>query len=217
MSASPSAPASATALFAHCSVIPVIRIADMRRAVDLAHTLVEAGLPLMEITLRTPTALDVIERIASEVPQAVVGAGTIRTAEDLARAADKGARFAISPGCTETLYRAAEQVSMPLIPGVATVSEVMRGMEFGHDLFKFFPAGAAGGQAMLRAWAGPLPQARFVPTGGVSPENAAEYLALPNVVAVGGSWMVPESGIESGDWARIGDLARACADLRSLL
>ena len=200
-------------LFAATVVIPVIRIDSADQAVQLAHTLVDAGLCLLEITLRTPAALDAIARIAAEVPDAVVGAGTVLSAQDLDRAARAGARFAISPGCTESLYRASADAPLPLIPGVSTASEIMLGMEHGHDHFKFFPAEAAGGPAMLRAWAGPLPQASFVPTGGITAEKAADYLALPNVIAVGGSWMVPESAVAAGDWRRIGQLARTCSSL----
>ncbi len=202
-------------LFAGTVVIPVIRIDSADQAVQLAHTLVDAGLCLLEITLRTPAALDAIARIAAEVPDAVVGAGTVLSAQDLDRAARAGARFAISPGCTESLYRASADAPLPLIPGVSTASEIMLGMEHGHDHFKFFPAEAAGGPAMLRAWAGPLPQASFVPTGGITAEKAADYLALPNVIAVGGSWMVPESAVAAGDWRRIGQLARTCSSLRN--
>ncbi len=202
-------------LFAATVVIPVIRIDSADQAVQLAHTLVDAGLCLLEITLRTPAALDAIARIAAEVPDAVVGAGTVLSAQDLDRAARAGARFAISPGCTESLYRASADAPLPLIPGVSTASEIMLGMEHGHDHFKFFPAEAAGGPAMLRAWAGPLPQASFVPTGGITAEKAADYLALPNVIAVGGSWMVPESAVAAGDWRRIGQLARTCSSLRN--
>lgn len=200
-------------LFADTRVIPVIRIESAERAVTLAWTLVDAGLRLLEITLRTPAALDAIASIAAEVPDAVVGAGTVLSAHDLDRAARAGARFAISPGCTASLYRASVDAPLPLIPGVSTASEILLGMEHGHEHFKFFPAEAAGGRAMLRAWAGPLPQVSFVPTGGISADQAADYLALPNVIAVGGSWMVPDKAIASGDWETITRLARACATL----
>jgi 2-dehydro-3-deoxyphosphogluconate aldolase / (4S)-4-hydroxy-2-oxoglutarate aldolase len=206
---------SPSALFGDSNIIPVIKIESAERAPDLARTLVDAGLKLLEITLRTAAAVDAIERIANEVPDAVVGAGTVLSGHDLDRAAAAGARFAIAPGCTESLYRASADAPLPLIPGVATASEIMRGLEHGLTHFKFFPAHAAGGPAMLRAWAGPLPQASFVPTGGVTLDNAADYLALPNVVAVGGSWMVPEDAVAAGDWDRISQLARACSQLRS--
>lgn len=205
--------ADAGKLFADTKVIPVIRIDSADQAVALARTLVDAGLKLLEITLRTPAALDAISRIAAEVPDAVVGAGTILSAHDLDRAARAGARFAISPGCTVSLYRASVDAPLPLIPGVSTASEVLLGMDHGHEYFKFFPAEAAGGTAMLKSWAGPLPQASFVPTGGITADKAADYLALPNVIAVGGSWMVPDKAIASGDWDSIASLARACASL----
>lgn len=211
MSSSPSSRPGA--LFSDTRVIPVIRIESADRAVDLARTLIDAGLELLEVTLRTPAAFEAIERMAKEVPEAVVGAGTVLNANDLRRAADVGARFAIAPGCTAALYRASAEAPLPLVPGVATASEVMVGLEHGHEHFKFFPAQAAGGPAMLRSWAGPLPQVSFVPTGGITFDNASDYLALPNVIAVGGSWMVPEGAIAAGDWERIGRLARACAHL----
>ena len=202
-----------SALLSDSLVIPVIRITSADRAVDLARTLVDAGLSMLEITLRTAAAFEAIERIVCEVPEAVVGAGTVLSAGDLDRAVKVGARFAIAPGCTETLYRESSNMPLPLIPGVATVSEVMLGMEHGHEHFKFFPAETAGGPAMLRAWAGPLPQVSFVPTGGITFDNAAVYLALDNVLAVGGSWMVPEEAIAAGDWTRIAHLARDCSKL----
>ena len=200
-------------LFADTRIIPVIRIESASQAVALARTLVDAGLNLLEITLRTPAALDAITRIAAEVPDAVVGAGTVLSARDLDRAARAGARFAISPGCTDALYRASADAPLPLIAGVSSASEIMLGMEHGHDHFKFFPAEAAGGIAMLKSWAGPLPQVSFVPTGGISADKAAAYLALPNVIAVGGSWMVPDSAIAAEDWGTIAGLARTCARL----
>ncbi|MFU8832262.1 MAG: bifunctional 4-hydroxy-2-oxoglutarate aldolase/2-dehydro-3-deoxy-phosphogluconate aldolase [Wenzhouxiangella sp.] len=180
------------ALFASTRIVPVIQIDDAGLAVDLARTLASAGLNLLEITLRSAAAMDAINRIAREVPEAIVGAGTIRSAGDLARVADAGARFAIAPGSTETLYRASlAHPDVPLIPGVATASDIMLGLEYGFQRFKFFPARAAGGIDMLKSWAGPFPQVRFMPTGGIDRESASAYLALPNVMAVGGSWMVP--------------------------
>lgn len=199
--------------FTHCPVIPVIRIESADRAVDLARTLADAGLVNIEITLRTPAAYSAIERIRVEVPEAVVGAGTVLNADDLERVAGAGARFAIAPGCTDALYRAAADSSLPLVPGVATASEIMRGLEHGHRAFKFFPAGPAGGAALLKAWAGPFANVRFIPTGGITIDNAPSYLALANVIAVGGSWMVPEDAIGQGDWTRIAALARACRAL----
>lgn len=196
-----------------CPVIPVVRIESAGRAVGLARTLVDAGLGMIEITLRTSEACAAIERIRAEVPAALVGAGTVLNAHDLGRVADSGAQFAIAPGCTEALYGAAAEVSLPLLPGAATASEIMRGLDHGHETFKFFPAQAAGGVDLLKSWVGPFPSVRFVPTGGITPINAANYLCLDNVLAVGGSWMVPEDAIVAGDWTRIAKLAQACRAL----
>jgi len=203
-----------SSLFEHSPIIAVIRIESAMRAVDLAGTLIEAGVKALEITLRTASACEAIRRIRTELPEALVGAGTVLNRSDLERVAQAGACFAIAPGGTETLYRAAADSEMPLITGVATASELMYGLERGHDCFKFFPAQAAGGIDLLKAWSGPFPQARFIPTGGITPDNAAQYLALPNVVAVGGSWMVPEDAIAAADWPRLAALARGCRQLR---
>ncbi len=182
------------ALFVKTRIVPVIQIDDAGLAVDLARTLFTAGLNVLEITLRSAAAVDAINHIAREVPETVVGAGTIRSAGDLARVADAGARFAIAPGSTEALYRASlAHPDVPLIPGVATASDIMLGLEHGFKRFKFFPARAAGGIDMLKSWAGPFPQVRFMPTGGIDQESAPAYLALANVMAVGGSWMVPKA------------------------
>ena len=214
MSNSPSSAHSIEALFQDCPVIAVIRIESAERAVDLARTLVDAGLSALEITLRTPAACEAIRLISTEVPEAVVGAGTVLNAQDLEQVAQAGARFAIAPGCTEALYRASASTGMPLVPGIATASEIMAGIEQGHDCFKFFPAQAAGGVNLLKAWSGPFPAARFIPTGGITIDNAPSYLALASVPAVGGSWMVPEEAIAAGDWSRISRLARACQSLK---
>ncbi|MFP4335869.1 MAG: bifunctional 4-hydroxy-2-oxoglutarate aldolase/2-dehydro-3-deoxy-phosphogluconate aldolase [Wenzhouxiangella sp.] len=196
-----------------CPVIPVVRIESAERAVGLARTLVDAGLSTIEITLRTPAACAAIARIRAEVPEALVGAGTVLNGDDLDRVSEAGARFAIAPGCSDALYQAAANTSLPLLPGVATASEIMRGLDHGHEIFKFFPAQSAGGISLLKAWAGPFPKVRFVPTGGITPANAPDYLRLGNVLAVGGSWMVPEEAIAVGDWAQIAALAQACAAL----
>jgi len=201
--------------FTACPVVPVIRIDSAEQAVGLARTLVDAGLPTIEITLRTPVACSAIERIVAEVPAAVVGAGTVLNAEDLRRVVAAGARFAIAPGCTDALYRAAAETSLALLPGVATASEIMRGLEYGHQTFKFFPAEPAGGSALLKAWAGPFANVRFIPTGGITIANAPKYLALPNVIAVGGSWMAPQDAVVAGDWPRIAQLARSCQTLNN--
>ena len=211
---SPAAPSIAD-MFADSPVIAVIRIESAERAVDLGATLIEAGVSALEITLRTREACAAIRRIRAELPEALVGAGTVLNRRDLEQVAAAGARFAIAPGATEALYRAGRDFDLPLITGVATASELMLGLEHGHDGFKFFPAAAAGGLNLLKAWAGPFPQARFIPTGGISPANAADYLALPNVIAVGGSWMVPEDAIAAGDWSRIARLAASCKALRN--
>ncbi len=195
-------------------VIPVIVLHDVRHAVPMARALVEGGIRMLEVTLRTPQALDCMRAIASEVPEAVVGAGTVRSAADAEAAARAGARFAVSPGFTPAVGRACRDQGLPLLPGVATGSEIMLAQEEGHAALKFFPALQAGGAAMLKAWSGPFGDVVFCPTGGISPGNAAEFLALPNVACVGGSWLVPGDALAQGDWARITRLAREAAALR---
>ncbi|WP_330969663.1 bifunctional 4-hydroxy-2-oxoglutarate aldolase/2-dehydro-3-deoxy-phosphogluconate aldolase [Lysobacter sp. A3-1-A15] len=202
-------------LFARAPVLPVLAIARLDDAVPLARALVEAGLPVLEVTLRTDCALAAIARIAREVPGAMVGAGTVLTPEDLIAVADAGAAFAISPGATEPLYAVAREASLPWIPAVATASEALGGLDHGHMRFKFFPAEAAGGVAALKALAGPFPQLRFCPTGGIDAASAPRYLALSNVATVGGSWMVPAEAVDARDWGRIGALAREAAALRA--
>lgn len=204
----------ADAVFALAPVIPVITIARLDDAVPLARALASNGLPVLEVTLRTACALEAIARIAREVPDACVGAGTVLSDRDLQAVAAAGARFAISPGATEVLYDAAADCPIPLIPGIATAGELMRGLERGWRRFKFFPAEASGGVAALNAFAGPLPLARFCPTGGIDAARAPAYLALPNVACVGGSWMLPADAVQAGDWARIGALGAAAAALR---
>jgi 2-dehydro-3-deoxyphosphogluconate aldolase/(4S)-4-hydroxy-2-oxoglutarate aldolase len=194
-------------------VVPVLAVSQIDDAVPLAESLVAAGLPVLEITLRTPIALEVIRRMRS-VPGAIVGAGTVLTAADLAAVQDAGAAFAISPGATDALYDAAKRAAIPLLPGIATSSELMRGLEHGWQRFKFFPAEASGGIPALKSFAGPFANVKFCPTGGIDAAKAPAYLALPNVLAVGGSWMVPNDALRARDWARIGDLARAAASLR---
>lgn len=194
-------------------VIPVLVIEDAAHAVPLARALTAGGLPVLEITLRTDAAMDSIRRIAAEVPEAVVGAGTVLSARDLAAARAAGARFAISPGATEALLAATRDDGLPFLPGVATASEVMRGLEAGLTHFKAFPAATIGGPAAVAAFGGPFPQARFCPTGGVKPDNAGDYLRLPNVLCVGGTWLAPRDAVAAGDWGRIEDLARTAAAL----
>ena len=195
-------------------VIPVIVLHDVAHAVPLARALVAGGIRMLEVTLRTPQALACIEAIAREVPEAVAGAGTLRRAADARAAADAGARFGVSPGYSAALGQACRDAALPLLPGVATGSEIMAAMEDGLTELKFFPALQAGGTAMLKAWHGPFGDIRFCPTGGVSPANAHEFLALPNVACVGGSWLTPADAVQSGDWARIEQLAREACQLQ---
>jgi 2-dehydro-3-deoxyphosphogluconate aldolase/(4S)-4-hydroxy-2-oxoglutarate aldolase len=206
--------AAVDAVFAAAPVLPVIAIDDLEQAVPLARCLVDAGLPVLEITLRTPVAVEAIRRMAGEVEGAIVGAGTVLSATDLANVTDAGARFAISPGATEAIYTAAAAAPIPLIPAIATASELMRGMEHGHRRFKFFPAESSGGITALKSFAGPFAGVRFCPTGGIDLAKAPAYLALSNVATLGGSWMVPGDALKSGDYARIGRLAAEAAALR---
>ncbi len=194
-------------------VIPVIVLHDVAHAVPMARALVAGGIRMLEVTLRTAQALACMEAIARDVPEAVLGAGTVRNPADAKAAAAAGARFAVSPGYTSTVGQACRDLGLPLLPGVATGSEIMMAQEDGLSELKFFPALQAGGTAMLKAWSGPFGDVRFCPTGGVSPANAAEFLALPNVVCVGGSWLVPADALARGDWARITQLAREAAGL----
>nr|WP_202420871.1 bifunctional 4-hydroxy-2-oxoglutarate aldolase/2-dehydro-3-deoxy-phosphogluconate aldolase [Actinomadura rayongensis] len=195
-------------------VVPVVVLDDADAAVPLARALVAGGLPVIELTLRTPAALPAIERVAAEVPDAVVGAGTVVRRADAEQAAKAGARFLVSPGCTPALRAAMADTGVPFLPGVATASEALALLEEGVTALKFFPAEAAGGIPYLKALGGPLPQVRFCPTGGVTVANAPGYLALPNVGCVGGTWLTPRDAIAAGDWARIEELARAAAALR---
>jgi len=194
-------------------VIPVIVLGDVAHAVPLARALVAGGIRMLEVTLRTPVALACIEAIARDVPDAVVGAGTVRSAADAQAATLAGARFAVSPGYTHAVGRACHELGLALLPGVATGSEIMAAQEDGYTELKFFPAMQAGGLAMLKAWQGPFGDVRFCPTGGISPANAADFLALPNVACVGGSWLTPADAVAQGDWARITTLAREAAAL----
>ena len=188
-------------------VIPVLVIEDLAKARPLAEALVKGGLPVLEVTLRTPVALDAI-RLMSEVPGAVVGVGTLLTPRDVAAAKFAGASFGVSPGVTDALLQAAKLEQLELLPGAATASEVMQLLERGYDIQKFFPAQAAGGVNMLKSFAGPLPQVSFCPTGGVTPQNVANYLELPNVLCVGGTWITPSNLVSASDWGGIEALAR---------
>ena len=201
-------------VFGLAPVIPVLAIDRIEDALPLCRALVDNGLPVLEITLRTACALDAIALVARELPHACVGAGTVLNARDLDAVTQAGARFAISPGATDTLYRAAADGPVPLIPGIATASELMRGLEHGWQRFKFFPAESSGGIAAVKGFGGPFAQVRFCPTGGIDATKAPTYLALPNVACVGGSWMLPADALKAKDWARIGDLAREAAALK---
>jgi 2-dehydro-3-deoxyphosphogluconate aldolase/(4S)-4-hydroxy-2-oxoglutarate aldolase len=201
-------------LLAATPVVPVLAIDALASALPLARALVAGGLPILEITLRTPAALEIIRAIGSEIEGAVVGAGSVLTPQQYRDAARAGARFAVSPGATRALLDVADAGSVPFLPGAATSSEVMRLLERGYDCLKFFPAEPAGGAAHLQALAAPLPAARFCPTGGIDAARAPAYLALPNVVCVGGSWVAPRSAVAAGDWPAITRLALAAAALR---
>lgn len=203
----------ATELLKTARVIPVVAIDDLDTAVPLAECLLASGLHCIEVTLRTPAALDAIARIAASVPGMVVGAGSLR---DIAHAADvkaAGAKFAVSPGATDALLDAAEYADLPMVPGAATASEMMHLYQRGYQLQKFFPAELAGGAPYLKAVGAPLPEVRFVPTGGVTPDNANDYLALPNVAAVGGSWIAPKALLQGHDFNAIGRIAADAARL----
>ncbi|WAR43929.1 bifunctional 4-hydroxy-2-oxoglutarate aldolase/2-dehydro-3-deoxy-phosphogluconate aldolase [Methylomonas rapida] len=195
-------------------VMPVMVINHLEHAVPLARALVDGGLKVLEITLRTPVALECIRRIKAEVPDAIVGAGTIINPHTLYQAIDAGAEFIVSPGITENLLNEALASGVPILPGVITPSEVMRLLEKGINAMKFFPAEAAGGIPMLKSLGGPLPQVTFCPTGGVNPKNAPEYLALKNVACVGGSWMAPADLVDAEDWAEITRRASEAAALK---
>ncbi|MEV7790459.1 bifunctional 4-hydroxy-2-oxoglutarate aldolase/2-dehydro-3-deoxy-phosphogluconate aldolase [Streptomyces sp. NPDC087512] len=194
-------------------VVPVVVVENLADAVPLARALVAGGLPAIEVTLRTPAAVDAIRAIAAEVPDAVVGAGTVITPEQVGEVVAAGARFLVSPGWTDALLEAMRGSGVPFLPGVSTTSEVVALLERGVREMKFFPAEAAGGTAYLKALAAPLPQARFCPTGGIGPDSAPRYLALPNVGCVGGSWMLPEDAVAGREWGRVEELARAAAGL----
>jgi 2-dehydro-3-deoxyphosphogluconate aldolase/(4S)-4-hydroxy-2-oxoglutarate aldolase len=195
--------------------MPVVIIEEAGLAPDLARAFVRGGIRVVEITLRTPAALAAIEAIARQVPEIAVGAGTVLSAQDLRAAASAGATFAISPGLTPALLSAAASAAIPYLPAIATASELMQGLAGGYQCFKFFPAGPAGGTAMLKAFAGPFPQARFCPTGGITQESVRSYLELPNVLCAGGSWLSPADALAAGDWKRIEALASRAAASRT--
>jgi 2-dehydro-3-deoxyphosphogluconate aldolase/(4S)-4-hydroxy-2-oxoglutarate aldolase len=201
-------------LAAHGPVIPVIVIQRLEDAVPLAQALVDGGVKVLEVTLRTPVALRAMEAIARAVPEAIVGAGTIRSVADAQAARDAGCRFGVSPGYTSEVGHYCRNVTLPLLPGVATASEVMQANADGYHFLKFFPATAAGGIPLLKALHGPFPDVAFCPTGGITPETAPQFLALPNVKVCGGSWLTPADAVAAGDWARITELARQTHALR---
>ncbi len=205
---------SLAALFAAARIIPVLTIERLADAVPLAKALVAGGARTLEVTLRTKVAVEAAKAIVAEVPEAIVGIGTILNPDDLARAEALGARFGISPGLTPELLKAAAASQLPFAPGIATASELMQALAYGFDVVKFFPAEQAGGIKALRALAGPFPNARFCPTGGIGAANAREWLAEPNVVAVGGSWLCPAAEVRSGNWAGI--TAMCAQTLKSL-
>lgn len=207
-------PFTALQVMQDAPVIPVIVLNDVAHAVPMARALVAGGIRMLEVTLRTSQALACIEAIAKEVPEAIVGAGTVRNASDAKAAANAGAKFAVSPGYTPSVGQACRDVGLSLLPGVATGSEIMMAQEDGYTELKFFPAMQAGGSAMLKAWGGPFFDVRFCPTGGVTAQNASEFLSLPNVACVGGSWLVPADALANGDWARIEKLAREACQLK---
>ena len=201
---------AARAICERAPVVPVLVLDDASHAAPLAKALVTGGLPALEVTLRTPAALDCIREMAA-VEGGVVGAGTLLTPADVRAAVDAGARFGVSPGATDRLLDACAEAGLPLLPGAATATEAMALLERGYDMLKFFPAEAAGGAPALKAIGAPIPQVSFCPTGGVSPANKAAYLTLPNVVCVGGSWVAPADKVAAGDWAGIEALAREAA------
>ncbi len=195
-------------------IVPVLVVKDVAHARPLAEALVKGGLPALEVTLRTPCALDAIREMA-KVDGGVVGAGTLVTPADVHAAVEAGAKFGVSPGATDELLDACEEAGLPLLPGAASASEAMRLLARGYDMLKFFPAEAAGGAPALKAIGAPLPQITFCPTGGVSPANANDYLSLPNVVCAGGSWVAPGDLVAAGDWAGIEALAHDAAKLKA--
>jgi Entner-Doudoroff aldolase len=203
-------------LLAYGPVIPVIVLQREADAVPLAEALVAGGVRVLEVTLRTPVALRCMEAIARAVPQAIVGAGTIRSVADARAAKDAGCQYGVSPGYTAAVGQACRDLQLPLLPGVASASEIMSAQADGLSFLKFFPATAIGGIPLLKALAGPFPDVVFCPTGGVTPQTAPQFLALPNVKVCGGSWLTPQDAVDAGDWSRITRLAREAGQLRAI-
>ncbi|QPF73868.1 bifunctional 4-hydroxy-2-oxoglutarate aldolase/2-dehydro-3-deoxy-phosphogluconate aldolase [Roseateles sp. DAIF2] len=201
-------------LAGHGPVIPVIVIQRLQDAVPLAEALVAGGVRVLEVTLRTPVALQAMEAMARAVPEAIVGAGTLRTVADVKAARDAGCQFGVSPGYTDAIGAACSEQGLPLLPGVSTASEVMQANAAGYSFLKLFPAVAVGGVNLLKALSGPFPDVAFCPTGGISLESAPQFLSLPNVKVCGGSWLTPQDAVEQGDWARITRLAAEAQALR---
>lgn len=203
----------ASDVFQLSPVVPVIVVDNLEHAVPMAEALMRGGIRVLEVTLRTPVALEAIQLLREQLPDAVVGAGTVTTAEQLQQVINVGAQFAISPGITESLLRAGNKATIPLIPGIATVSELMQAVDSGYQHLKFFPAEAAGGVSMLKSIAGPFAHVRFCPTGGIGAHNYQSYLALANVDCVGGSWIVPADAVNAKDWQRVTELATAALSI----
>jgi len=194
-------------LFAMGPIVPVLVIKDVEDALPIAKALLEAGVKVLEVTLRTPAALDVIKEIATNLPEAVVGAGTVTNGEMLQKSIEAGAKFAISPGLTKDLLQAGNEGDCALIPGISSISELMDAIDYGYDHVKFFPAEASGGVKAIKSIGGPFPDIRFCPTGGINLNNVRDYLALPNVSCCGGSWLVPDDVVERKEWSKITELA----------
>ena len=199
-------------LFDMGPIVPVLVINDVEDALPIAEALLKANVKVLEVTLRTPAALDVISRIAKELPEAVIGSGTVTNREQLQQSYDAGAKFAISPGLTKDLLQAGNESKIALIPGISSISELMDGADYGYDHLKFFPAEASGGIKAIQSIGGPFPNIRFCPTGGINLGNVRDYLALPNVVCCGGSWLVSNEIIKNKNWSAITDLANQALD-----
>lgn len=199
-------------ILSRAPVVPVLAIENLDHAIPLARALVDGGIPVLEVTLRTPAGLPAIRAISDAVPDAIVGAGTVVNARDFEAAVDAGSRFVVTPGLTQGILDVAAASSVPLIPGIATVSELMRALDYGIDCLKFFPAEASGGAAALKAFAGPFPNVDFCPTGGIGLHNIDDYLALKSVVTVGGSWLTPGALLAAEDWAAVTKLAQEAVD-----